>query len=133
MQTRLVQHNKPEVDGHRRARTRYIAADKGRAALVLSLLRAGANICATDSRGRTALAIFTQRRTLFGGRLLFCPTSASYDCYAYLQQAYRAEAAAGRLRPPCDVKFEGIAVIHPGQEIGLARMPGLASLVLCSR
>ena len=110
----------------------HIAAEKGRAAFVLSLLRAGANICATDSRGRTALTIFTQRRTLFGGRVLFCPTSASYDCFAYLQQAYRAEAAAGPQRPPCDVKFEGIAVIHPGQEIGLARMPSLASLILCS-
>ena len=76
----------------------HIAAQKGRSSFVLGLLRAGADTCARDARGRTALDIFLKRNsyTLFGP-FVFCRTKASYDCLvqlAYLTRVLREKAEA---------------------------------------
>lgn len=121
----------------------HMAAQKGRTTFILGLLHAGANVGAKDARGRTAHDIFQQKKLLFG-RYVFCRTASSYDCLVhltYLTRAYYHEVEVRRQmscqRPPPDVKFEGIAVIHPGQEIDLGckpvASPGLAWSTRCTR
>ena len=65
----------------------HVAALHSRAAFVLSLLRAGANINATDARGRTALDLFLKWKTI--GGCLFLRRASGYDCYGYLTQAHQ--------------------------------------------
>ena len=94
----------------------HIAAQKGRSCFVLGLLRAGADTCARDARGRTALDVCRERTTLFSN------TASSNDCALCLTQARNSQAAARSQF----AAYEGIAVIHPGEEIDLASVPGLA-------
>ena len=94
----------------------HIAAQKGRSSFVLGLLRAGADTCARDARGRTALDVCRERTTLFSN------TASSNDCALCLTQARNSQAAARSQF----AAYEGIAVIHPGEEIDLASVPGLA-------
>ena len=87
---------------------------KGRSSFVFSLLRAGADTCAMDTRGRTAFDVLPHERTsLFS-------TASSNECARYLIQARNSQAAASSQV----ADYEGVAVIHPGEEIGLASMPG---------
>ena len=92
----------------------HAAVQKGRSSFVLSLLRAGADACATDARGRTALDCLRTSRF---------STAASNDCARYLTQARNSQAAASSQV----AEYEGLAVIHPGEEIDLASIPGLAT------
>ena len=100
----------------------HIAAQTGRSAFVLSLLRAGANTGATDARGRTALDYFIKRNTYhFFGAVVFCRTEATYDCLVQLSFLTREHSKKAEA-PPQDVKYEGnfAVVLHPGEEIDLA-------------
>ena len=94
----------------------HAAAQKGRSSFVFGLLRAGADTYALDAQGRTALDMLRERTTRFS-------TASSNDCARYLTQARNSQAAASSQV----AKYEGIAVIHPGEEISLGEemsMPG---------
>lgn len=125
----------------------HVAAQTGRPDFILGLLRAGANIANTDDRGRTALDLFLKGKTCIAG-CLFMRKASSYDCLALLTQAHQAHDAGAdfvarlaALPPvvahlaallPCPgsppshdaAEYEYIAVIHPGDELGLACTPG---------
>ena len=98
-----------------------IAAQKGRSAFVLSLLSAGANTGATDARSYTALQIFVKRISynVLGG-FIFCRTGSTYDCLMQLTYLTRAQSKKAEPEAPQDIMFEGIAVLHPGEEVDLA-------------
>ena len=87
-----------------RARTRTL----NRSSFVFGLLRAGADTYALDAQCRTALDMLRERTTRFS-------TASSNDCARYLTQARNSQAAASSQV----AKYEGIAVIHPGEEISL--------------
>lgn len=95
----------------------HIAALKGRAECVLSLLHAGADIYATGAHDCTALDLFLEQKTLFKvcDRMF---TSRNYkDCFSYLQKAHidcedRSKAMD---------EYQGVVVINPGDELGLVR------------
>ena len=99
----------------------HIAAQTGRSAFVLSLLRAGANTGATDARSYTALQIFVKRISynVLGG-FIFCRTGSTYDCLMQLTYLTRAQSKKAEPEAPQDIMFEGIAVLHPGEEVDLA-------------
>lgn len=99
----------------------HIAAQKGRSAFVLSLLSAGANTGATDARSYTALQIFVKRISynVLGG-FIFCRTGSTYDCLVQLTYLTRAQSKKAEPEAPQDIMFEGIAVLHPGEEVDLA-------------
>eukprot|EP00964_Phaeocystis_antarctica_P148871 scaffold115845_cov58-Phaeocystis_antarctica.AAC.3 len=126
----------------------HVAAQNGRADFINLLLGAGANIANTDDRGRTALDLFLKGKTCIAG-CLFMRKATAYDCLALLTLAHQAHHAGTdfvttRLAasppvvahlaalPPCPgsppsydaAKHEYIAVIHPGDELVLARTPG---------
>ena len=91
----------------------HVAVQKGRSSFVFSLLRAGADTCAMDTRGRTAFDVLPHERTsLFS-------TASSNECARYLIQARNSQAAASSQL----TEYEGLAVIHPGDEIDLASIP----------
>ena len=108
----------------------HLAAQRNESDMILGLLRAGADIHATDLRGRNAFQLFVERKRVFG-RMLFLWSTASYDSFAHLRQAYHAESSVNsnvRSRRGGEdqsdaisrvVEYEGVAVIHPGGELGL--------------
>ena len=90
----------------------HIAAIKGHAWCVLSLLRAGADIHATDQWGLgTALDFCIERK----------PTrsrSSNYkDCIAYLRKAHADCQDRSKV-----TAYQGFVVVHPGEELGLVRV-----------
>lgn len=87
----------------------------------LSLLSAGANTGATDARSYTALQIFVKRISynVLGG-FIFCRTGSTYDCLMQLTYLTRAQSKKAEPEAPQDIMFEGIAVLHPGEEVDLA-------------
>tara|TARA_B100000795_G_scaffold149415_1_gene111909 strand:+ start:282 stop:860 length:579 start_codon:yes stop_codon:yes gene_type:complete len=88
----------------------HIAALEGRAECVLSLLRAGADIYATDAHGCTALDFCTEQR--------WSTRRRNYKhCSAYLRKAH----ADCQDRSSSMEEYQGIVVVHPGEELGLVR------------
>ena len=92
----------------------HAAAQKGRSSFVFGLLRAGADTYALDAQGRTALDMLRERTTRFS-------TASSNDCARYLTQARNSQAATSSQV----AKYEGIAVIHPGEEMHIGLHPSM--------
>ena len=93
----------------------HIAAVKGHAICVLTLLRAGADIYAVDTHGCTARDFCIEQKSTrrcnykYGGNYK--------DCLACLRKAH----ADCQDRSSSMEEYQGIVVVHPDQELGLVR------------
>ena len=89
----------------------HIAAIKGHAGCVLSLLRAGADIYATATSGGWALDFCIERKATRSRGTNYT------DCIAYLRKAH----ADCQDRSKLVTAYQGFVVVHPGEELGLLR------------
>lgn len=91
----------------------HVATMHGRAACVLSLLRAGADIHEQGEHGCTPLDLFGFGASWFGVADRMCPSCDYQACHRLLLMAHAASEARS--------KYQGFVVLHPGGEVGLVR------------
>jgi len=89
----------------------HVATMHGRAACVLSLLRAGVDIHAKGTHGCTPLDLFGFGARWFGVADRMCPGCDYRACHRYLLKAHAASSARSN--------YQGFVVLHPGGEAGL--------------
>ena len=108
----LSEGTDPEwLDPERGITALHVATMHGRAACVLSLLRAGADIHAKGAHGCTPLELFGFGASWFWVADRMCKSCDYKACQRYLLKAHDASRAR--------FKYQGFAVIHPGGEFGL--------------
>ncbi len=108
----LSEGTDPEwLDPERGITALHVATMHGRAACVLSLLRAGADIHAKGAHGCTPLELFGFGASWFWVADRMCKSCNYKACQRYLLKAHDASRAR--------FKYQGFAVIHPGGEFGL--------------
>ena len=114
----LVEGANPNWKTEDRSTPLHVTVQQGHPSeFVLGLIRAGADIGATDARGRTALDVVLEQTALTPRPSLVALASLACHLIRWPDSA-EAEASSQMV-----AEFEGIAVVHPGEELGLAAVP----------